>query len=297
MLIISCIYYYYDKEKIELNDSIRNSAQGSFIRLSNGFVHYELAGPENGELVVFVHGAGSGYYAWNKNFYEIAKAGYRVLRYDLYGRGLSDRPNKVYDLNLFNNQLNELLDSLNISNSFDLVSVSMGAMVAIEQAYKNGNKINKLIFIDPAAIDNGEKQWILKVPYLSDFVMTTYWVPRAVQKQMAEFYKPSMVSEYAGLSETHLKYKGLKRAMLSTWLNACNRSMDKELVEIGKSKSDILLLWGDHDPLTPISLSVKYRKMIPQIKFHEISNAGHLSNYEQPTKVNEYIVNFLKNGL
>src|SRR6478736_8344365 len=89
-LIISLVYYYYDKEKYELNDFVRGTASGKFIKLKHGFVHYELAGPEDGELVVLVHGAGSGYYAWNKNYQAIADAGYRVLRYDLYGRGLSD---------------------------------------------------------------------------------------------------------------------------------------------------------------------------------------------------------------
>lgn len=287
-------YFYYDKEKKDLDESVRKSARGKFIKLSKGFVHYELAGPESGNVVVLVHGAGSGYYAWDNNFYQLANAGYRVLRYDLYGRGLSDRPMVKYDLNLFNQQLDELVDSLKLTKPYNLVSVSMGAMVAIDQVNKNPERIKKVVLVDPAAIGNGDKHWTLKTPVLSDLLMTIYWAPRAVDKQMAEFFNPSKVAEYRNKSEVHLEYKGLRRAMLSTWINTCTLSMNKELKMMGDKKKDILLLWGEKDPLTPLSLSKKYRQEVPHIKFIKISNAGHLSNYERPDTVNSILINYLR---
>jgi pimeloyl-ACP methyl ester carboxylesterase len=44
----------------------------------------------------------------------LANAGYRVLRYDQYGRGLSDRPNIEYTADVYDRQLGELLDALHI---------------------------------------------------------------------------------------------------------------------------------------------------------------------------------------
>ena len=292
---IAVLYFYYNKENKDLNEAVRENAEGKFVRLSQGYVHYEIAGPENGPLVILLHGAGSGYYAWDKNFYALAEAGFQVLRYDLYGRGLSDRPAAEYNLQLFTNQLKELRDSLKLNRNCNIVAVSMGAMIAIDEADKNPDKIDKFVMIDPAAISNGDKHWTLKTPFISDLLMTIYWSPRAVDKQMREFHKPDRVPEYAEKSKAHLEYRGLCRAMLSTWLHTCTKNMDKELEVLGKHKKKVLLIWGKNDPLTPVSLSKKYRALIPHTEYAEIENAGHLSNYEQPEIVNKILIDFLRN--
>jgi pimeloyl-ACP methyl ester carboxylesterase len=70
--------------------------------------------------------------------------------------------------------------------------------------------------------------------------------------------------------------------------------MNKELKMMGDKKNDVLLIWGEKDPLTPISLSKKYRQEIPHIKFIKVSNAGHLSNYERPDTVNTILIDYLR---
>ncbi len=52
------------------------------------------------------------------------------LRYDLYGRGYSDRPDVVYNKDLFDRQLFGLLAILDIHDRVDLVGNSMGASSA-----------------------------------------------------------------------------------------------------------------------------------------------------------------------
>ena len=75
------------------------------MQLSQGYVHYELGGPVGGEKVVLVHGLSVPYYIWDPTFDALTEAGFRVLRYDLYGRGFSDRPKLRYDADLFDEQL------------------------------------------------------------------------------------------------------------------------------------------------------------------------------------------------
>ena len=41
-------------ETIELTSDVRSSLPGEFVELSDGYVHYELVGPEDGEVVVLV---------------------------------------------------------------------------------------------------------------------------------------------------------------------------------------------------------------------------------------------------
>jgi pimeloyl-ACP methyl ester carboxylesterase len=78
-------------ESTELTDDLRESLSGEFIKISDGVVHYELEGPSNGDLVVLVHGFSAPFFVWDPTFKFLVNNGFRVLRYDLFGRGYSDR--------------------------------------------------------------------------------------------------------------------------------------------------------------------------------------------------------------
>jgi pimeloyl-ACP methyl ester carboxylesterase len=56
------------------------------------------AGPENGPLVLLLHGFPGFWWAWRHQLPALAGAGYRVVAADLRGYGGSDRPPRGYDL-------------------------------------------------------------------------------------------------------------------------------------------------------------------------------------------------------
>ena len=95
---------HYSESRV-LDDEARRSVAGDFIRLPDGMVHYELDGPPDGQAVVLVHGFSVPYYIWDPTFPALVAAGFRVLRYDLFGRGYSDRPDLPYTMDLFVRQL------------------------------------------------------------------------------------------------------------------------------------------------------------------------------------------------
>src|SRR5512135_2050203 len=103
--------FIYRGETRELDDAARASAGGSFIDLPQGRTHYELTGPADRRPVVLVHGFSVPFFVWDPTFEALAAAGQRVLRYDLFGRGYSDRPHAHYDLAFFARQLGDLLDA------------------------------------------------------------------------------------------------------------------------------------------------------------------------------------------
>ncbi len=96
------------------------------MELTDGIVRYEMAGPPDGQVVVLLHGFFNAYFVWDNTFDALAQADLRVLRYDLYGRGYSDRPNTQYDRDLFDRQLVNLLAALDVTRPVDLVGPSMG---------------------------------------------------------------------------------------------------------------------------------------------------------------------------
>ena len=105
---------------------LRSSSPGEFTELADGFVHYELGGSSGAQMVVLVPGFSVPLQIWDPTYHALIDAGYRVLRYDLFGRGFSDRPDSRYDLDFFDRQLVGLLEALDISAPIDLVGLFPG---------------------------------------------------------------------------------------------------------------------------------------------------------------------------
>lgn len=115
----------------ELNEVTRAEAPGDFVKLPHGYTHYELSKSNARHPVVLIHGFSIPYYIWNPTFLALSDAGLNVLRYDLFGRGYSDRPRVEYLLDLFVDQLFHLVRELGLSVPLDLVGLSMGGPIAV----------------------------------------------------------------------------------------------------------------------------------------------------------------------
>ena len=77
-------------EELTLNEQTRLSLPGQFIQLPNGITHFEIQGSLCAPVIVLVHGFSTPYYIWDPTFEALIAAGFRVLRFDLFGRGFSD---------------------------------------------------------------------------------------------------------------------------------------------------------------------------------------------------------------
>ena len=104
-IFCSVLYFKGNKEKKELTGNERKGTSGQYIKLSGGITHYQLAGPDTGKVVILVHGFSVPYFIWDGTYEYLVKQGFRVLRYDMFGRGYSDRPNVVYNQALYQNHL------------------------------------------------------------------------------------------------------------------------------------------------------------------------------------------------
>lgn len=78
--------------------------------------------------------------------------GYRVLLYDLYGRGRTDILDIKYTPKLLSQQLVELLYVNNINSKVTLLGYSMGAVVATQFAVTFPSRVEKIIYIAPAVV-------------------------------------------------------------------------------------------------------------------------------------------------
>ncbi|KAJ7210289.1 Alpha/Beta hydrolase protein [Mycena rebaudengoi] len=90
---------------------------GAYLQLPLGRLRYWLVGPSDGKKIVLIHGLTIPAIAFTRLAPLLAAAGFRVLLYDLYGRGYSDAPRGAsdgipYDAALYATQLALLLQHL-----------------------------------------------------------------------------------------------------------------------------------------------------------------------------------------
>lgn len=111
-----------------LTEEVEKTTQGCFAPLPSGRTRYEVKG--EGEAVVLVHGYATPYYIYDKLFAALVESGFKVLRYDLLGRGFSERVKTDYTPDLFSRQLLEIVDYVfGHDEKFYLVGTSMGGTI------------------------------------------------------------------------------------------------------------------------------------------------------------------------
>ena len=216
LIILVSAYFLFNPEKNEINQSARTAFGGTYIKLSHGFTHYKLQTPPdsvNARLVVLVHGGTIPSWTWDKQTTALLNAGFKVLSYDKYGRGYSDRPDITYDQALYKKQLVELIEKLDIKKPFDLIGLSVGGGTAVNFASQYPDKIDKLILIAPL-INNFKTPAIFKTPVLGEFIARIAGIRVIVKRFKSLFNDLPDAEKYTKLFIEQTTYKGFERSRI-----------------------------------------------------------------------------------
>ncbi|MBX3175096.1 MAG: alpha/beta hydrolase [Gemmatimonadaceae bacterium] len=267
-------------ETRDITTVTRSDAQGEYIQLSDGVTHYDLGGPDTARTVVLVHGFSVPMYIWDSTAVALRDAGYRVLRYDLFGRGLSDRPDASYDGTFHANQLKELLDSLGIREPVDVVGLSFGGPVSAYFTTQHRARVRTLTLMDPATERASPPGW-LAWPVVGHWVWQVTRAPNAAQGQPSDFLHPERFPEWVSRYEPQMQYKGFGRALRRSVLNTGASNIDSLYDAVGRTGVPAMLIWGKQDNTTPIAAADQLIPRIPGIVFLPVDSAGHLPAMEQ----------------
>jgi pimeloyl-ACP methyl ester carboxylesterase len=287
-------YVRRNPEDRALDEFGRSQAEGRFLRLTDGLTHYKLSGPDSGPPVVLVHGFSTPFYIWDSTAIALSGAGYRVLQYDLFGRGYSDRPDTEYGADLVDRQLGEVIDSAGIQGPVHLMGLSYGGFVTATFAGRHPERIRSLTFVDPAAEDTGPLPWLVRAPVLGPLVFQAMALPGMASGQLSDFLNPGEWPNWPDRYRVQMQYKGFGRALRSTLMFGSSVRLDSVYRTVGRQSFPVELIWGKEDSVVSIALAPRVTGAIPRTEFHAIERAAHLPHMERTDTVNPILLNFLR---
>ena len=296
-LIVAAGYALYravDPERRDIDDAVRASAPGQFVRLSDGYTHYEIGGPAGDRVVVLAAGVSVPYYIWDPTFTALVQAGFRVLRYDYYGRGYSDRPDIAYTQAMYVRQLAELLDALQITQPIDLAGLSYGGSVVTSFADANPDRVRSLIYVDPSFWSPYEVSVLDGMPAVWNYltaVLDERWWP---DSQLEDFLHPERFPDWPDRYKVQLQYRGFRRAQHSTAVANARIDQGPELRRVGEHPRPVIAFWGKDDHSVPFEFSATLLQAMPRARLVPVDESGHLPQWERPDVVHPALIAFLR---
>ncbi len=185
VVIPTCLYFALDRENIEISEFRLNSGYQK-VKLTDGITSYKDIGDKNNKVIVLVHGATFGSLAYEEYVNVFVENNYRVITYDQFGRGFSDRVHSGVSIELMEKQLKELIKHCEVENVI-LYGVSFGAAVVAKYAANNPENISFIGYQVPLINSaNVPLLSVVKIPLYGDLLSRGFLVP-GVLKRIEEY--------------------------------------------------------------------------------------------------------------
>jgi pimeloyl-ACP methyl ester carboxylesterase len=290
------LYALEDPETRDLNAATRAGVPGAFAPLSDGYTHYELGGPENSSRPVVVLAAGFSvpYYIWDPTYKALTGAGFRVLRYDYYGRGYSDRPAIPFSDDMYVRQLDELLKYVHITGPIDLVGISFGGSFITSFADTYPDRVQCLVYFDPSIRRPYQLSMTEQMPrvwnYLTVVLNERFW-PR---DQLGDFLHPERFPDWTRRYREQMAFKGFRRSRLQEISSNADVDQADQFERVGQHPRPVLVIWGKQDRTVPFEESEYVMEALPRARLIAVEGSGHLPQWEQPDIVHPELIGFLQ---
>ncbi|MEP3045688.1 MAG: 3-oxoadipate enol-lactonase [Roseibium sp.] len=254
-------------------------------QLENADIHWQEDGDPAGYPVVFANSLGTDLRLWDQVVQQLPKTGYRFIRFDKRGHGLSSSKQLRYSIADLAGDTEDLLQHIGVSKCV-FVGLSVGGMIGQSLASRNPELVSRLVLACSAARMGDPNMWAARIAtvrengleFIADAVLERWFSP--------EFLKnPSAIAWRNMLSRTPAGgYIGCCEAIAASDLTAITSELRLPVLGIG----------GSHDGASPPQVVKATSDLVPDSRFVEINDAGHLPCVEQPDVFSAHLVEFLR---
>jgi 3-oxoadipate enol-lactonase len=232
---------------------------------------------------------------WRGQIEPLASLG-RVVSFDGPGQGKSEVP-PPFTLEDNAEALLDAFGELNIGRVI-LVGLSWGGMLGMRLAIRHGDRVKALVLLDTSA-EAEERPRAVKYRLFVSFarrlgmpkILTDTQILPIMLSERTRRERPELVEKFVRAANGFPR-EGTARAALAVVVRRTDI-----LQRIDAIRAPTLVICGKEDRAQEPVHSERIAQRIPGARLVLIDDAGHLSALEQPARVNEVLVPFVREQL
>lgn len=253
---------------------------------ANGIaLHWREDGDPAGQPVVFANSLGTDLRLWDDLLAYLPQDGFRYIRYDKRGHGLSDCPPAPYAMDDLAQDAAALIEGLDLAPVI-FVGLSIGGMIGQTLAAKRPELLKALVLSNTAAKMGSPEMWRQRIEAVSQGGIAA--MSEAI---LDRWFAPAFRASDAAKAWGHM----LARCPVEGYLGCCAAIADTDLTASTTTLTlPTLALAGSHDGSSPPELVAQTAALITGSQCHTITDTGHLPCVEDPASYGAHLSAFLK---
>lgn len=258
--------------------------------MKNKATYYVDYGQREVMPLILIHAFPLNHTLWNPQIQAFSSK-FRVISYDIRGHGESVVQDGQYTMELFVDDLIDLMDYLRIDKTI-VCGLSMGGYIALRALERHPERFSALILCDTQSLADSDEAKIKRANTL-----------KLIKEKGVSFFAEGFVKQ-AFAPETFKTNPKIIQTVREMILNNSPLGIGGALLALAsrtdsteslkKIKIPTLILVGEKDQITSPSASFAMKEKIPNAEMHVISQAGHLSNLENPAEFNQRLAVFIE---
>lgn len=277
-------------------DAFRAKAPGRFAKLSQGVTHYQWLGGTRGPVVVCIHGLTTPSPVWYAIAEGLAAMGYRVLVYDLYGRGFSDAPNGAQTGDFFTQQLSDLLAHQDLNDDLTLLGYSMGGSIATHFTARNPDRVRRMILLASGGVwlrEDKLTRMCRTLPIFGDWLHHTVAARRERRALRAQLGLTYDIGGIVELQLAEFESKGFLRSVLSSRRHMLADVQEDAHRKIARADVPVIGIWAELDEVIPLKSLGTMAQWNRSVRQEVIPAADHRVGYMNSAQVNTMLRDIL----
>jgi len=257
-------------------DELRVNGRGRYLPLRAGLTHVIEEGQDDQAAILLVHGATVPAWEFDRLIPHLRAAGWRTIRFDLFGHGLSDRPAVRYDFGFFLEQALEVLDGITSHRPLTLLGHSFGAALVAAMASQRPERIERLVLVAPLLDFMANSFWgqVFSLPGIGRLMMRHVGLP-VLERRRARRYQAIGAEDLTWRFVSEARAPGYADALASMFANRTLGQQREHYQRLQSSTHEIFVVAGSADQVVPLRDVAEVRSLLPRHEYRQIENAGH----------------------